>query len=95
MARQKMFKNLKLQEKYAMFLKETLKAVEVDSRSGKYVVLKTVDSKGDLFWFLGKGGAVRICRSNAATKSMDFSNQIKSKLKFDQWNDMMIKKEID
>lgn len=95
MSRQKMFKNLKLQEKYTMFLKETLNAHDVESRTGKYVVVKTIDSKGDLFWFLGKGGAVRICRSNTATKSIDFSNQMKSKLNFDQWDEMMVKKEID
>jgi len=81
MPRQKMFKNMKLQEKYSMWLQETMSAVSIDSKTSKYVVFKTVDSKGDLFWFLGKSGAVRICRTNTSTKSMDFERQIKPKFK--------------
>jgi len=92
MARTKMFKNLKLQEKYSMFLQEIYGAMEVDSKTGKYVVLKITDSKGDGFWFLGKSGAVRFCRTNTATKSFDFSIQIQ--LKFKAWEKMKLEKEI-
>ncbi len=83
MAREKLFKNLKLQEKYSMFLIETHNAVVVDSRTGKYNVLKTIDTKAECFWFLGKSGAVRINRKNYATTSFDFQRQIQPK--FDVW----------
>lgn len=73
----KSFKNLKLQQKYSMFLAETRNAVEVDSRTSKYKVLKSVDSQGDCFWFLGKGGSIRFNRKNKSTTSMDFSKYFK------------------
>lgn len=83
MARQKLFKNLKLQEKYAMWLTEFLQAEEVEPRTGRYRVLKTTDQTGFVFWFLGKSGAVRTCRTNAATKSIDVSGKIKKA--FSDW----------
>jgi len=86
-----MFKNLKLQEKYTMFLKEMFSAVEVDSRSGKYIVLKTNEKGTDRFWFLGKAGAVRIARTNAATKSMDFARHIQDT--FGAWEVIKLEKE--
>lgn len=75
----KAFKNIKLQEKYMLFLLETQNAKEIESKTGKYLVMKNLDSKGDLFWFLGKSGAVRINRKNASTTSIDFSKQIQPK----------------
>lgn len=66
-----------LQTKYARILKENRSAVEIESRTGKYVVLKSQDSKGDLFWFLGKSGAVRVNRKNASTTSVDFATHFK------------------
>jgi hypothetical protein len=83
MPRVKMFKNLTLREKYTMWLKETFNAVEVVSKTDKYHVMKTVDVKGDLFWFLGKSGAIRINRKNAATTSMDFESNVKGR--FNVW----------
>jgi len=83
MSREKLFKNLKLQEKYSMWLKETRNATEVESRTSKYNVMKTIDGKGDLFWFLGKSGAVRINRKNSSSTTLDFQRQIQ--LEFNTW----------
>jgi len=78
MSKQKLFKNLKLQEKYSLWLKEVFDAVYVESRTGKYIVLKTIE-KGNTerFWFLGKSGAIRVANTNASTKSFDFQQCVK------------------
>jgi len=85
MPREKAFIKQTLQVKQSMFLKECFNAVEVDSKTSKYIVLKTIDTKGELFWFLGKGGAVRINRKNASTTSIDFQKHIS--LKYNKWCD--------
>lgn len=72
-----------LQEQYSEFLVETRKAVEVNSRTNKYKVYKSVDSKGDVYWFLGTRGAIRICRTNSSTNSMDYERLIKPS--FERW----------
>jgi hypothetical protein len=72
----KAYRSLTLRENYVLFLVETRGAVAVPSKSSKYHVYKTVDSRGDLFWFLGKSGSVRICRKNTSTKSIDWMPQI-------------------
>jgi hypothetical protein len=72
----KAFKNIKLQDRYTMFLKETFKCVEAESKTSKYKVLVQHDEVGSRFWFLGKAGAVRINSSNTVATSMDYANGI-------------------
>ena len=74
---EKELSKLTLQMQQKKWLEETRNAVQVLSRSSKYIVMKTVDQKGDLFWFLGKNGAVRINRKNASTDSMSYTDQLK------------------
>jgi hypothetical protein len=88
MPKEKLYKNLKLQEKYAMFLTDTQvnwgrECVEVESRTSKYRVFAGKDSRGVYYIFLGESGAIRLNRKNAVTGSMDIATTYKKM--FDEW----------
>ena len=71
MARQKSFKNLKLQDKYLVYFSQSGYR-PAPSRS-KYVVM----TNGINYVFLGSSGAVRVNSRNAVAGSSSFTDQFR------------------
>ena len=67
-----------LRKRYVRFFVQGRGYTEIESRSRKYIALCGKEAGGVSYIFLGRNGAVRRCKTNTATKSVDISMYIKN-----------------
>ena len=67
-----------LRERYVRFFTQSRGYTEIESRTGKYITLCGEETERVSYIFLGRNGAVRRCKTNTATKSVDISMYIKN-----------------
>lgn len=75
MAREKMYKNMKISERMILFLKDQYGCIDYPSKN-KYIMLKTTTlAGGDKYFFIGNNGAVRINSKPSATDTISMSDK--------------------
>jgi hypothetical protein len=72
----KLFKNLTLSQKTVLYFEEQY-FTRVDSKSGKYTVLKSPTR----YYFIGKSGAIRVNSVNRASDSFSYTDRFKPLIK--------------
>lgn len=72
----KLFKNLTQSQKTVLYFKE-LGYESVESRTGKYTVLKSPTR----YYFIGSSGAVRVNSRNSASGSFSYTDLFRPKIK--------------
>lgn len=79
MARQTMFKNLTIREKYILLLKLIYSGKVTDTRSNRTCLEARING-AVRYVFLGKSGGIRVADRNAYTASFDKSAGFKAQL---------------
>ena len=82
---------MNLHDRYVRYFTEERGFVTVESRTRKYTVLKGKDTSGDIYYFIGSRGAIRLSRKGYITQSYDCSIYIKRVMEL--WEEEVLKLE--